>query len=66
MYTTEQYTALCSAIALGVTKVAYADKTVEYRSLAEMKQLKADMELSLGMRTQSKIIRTQFDRGYER
>lgn len=37
-FTIEQYTAL-RAIATGATTITYGDKTVSYRSLAEMKDL---------------------------
>lgn len=43
-YTLEQYQALNDAIALGAFKVQYGDKTVEYRSLDEMKAIRIDME----------------------
>lgn len=46
-YTSEQYNALTSAIAQGALRVKYGDKEVEYRSLAEMKQIKRDMESEL-------------------
>jgi hypothetical protein len=48
-YTTEQYTELCSAIALGATFVKYSDKEVHFRTLAEMNSLKAEMEQDLGL-----------------
>ena len=38
-FTIEQYTALKEAIATGATTITYGDKTVSYRSLAEMKDL---------------------------
>jgi hypothetical protein len=42
-YTVEQYTAISNAIAEGVTKVQYGDKTVEYRSLDEMLRIQSLM-----------------------
>jgi hypothetical protein len=51
IFTQTQYEALIAAIALGAMKVEYGDKTVEYRSLREMKELAnsmaADLELAL-------------------
>lgn len=49
IFTTEQYTALISAIALGATRVKYADKEVEYRSLEEMRRIANDMATDLGL-----------------
>lgn len=46
-YTLEQYNVLCESIAQGILKVEYSDKKVEYRSLAEMNQIKAQMEKQL-------------------
>ncbi len=43
-YTIEQYQALKSAIASGSYSVSYGDKTVTYRSLAEMKSILGMME----------------------
>lgn len=42
-YTLQQLTILETAIAQGATKVKYADKEVEYRSLAEMQQIRIQM-----------------------
>lgn len=46
-YTKEQYKTLKDAIATGTTSVSYGDKTVNYRSLAEMKQILRMMEAEL-------------------
>lgn len=51
VYTQQQYQALCAAIAQGVQSVQYGDKNITYRSLAEMKQVKADMEKELGVKS---------------
>lgn len=48
-FTTEQYTALCAAIAEGARRVKYQDKEVEYHSLTEMLKLKGVMETDLGI-----------------
>lgn len=51
-FTNEQYTALSEAIALGATEVTYGDKTVKYRSLADMmallERMASDLQLSNG------------------
>lgn len=49
MYTIEQYNALCAAIAQGVHIVKYGDKEVTYRSLDEMKNIRKEMEVQLGI-----------------
>jgi hypothetical protein len=52
-YTQDDYDALKSAIASGATRVEYGDKRIEYRSLAEMKTILADMAKSLGFTTRT-------------
>lgn len=46
-YTQSQLDALRSAYAQGVLVVGHGDKRVQYRSLAEMKQLIGEMERDL-------------------
>lgn len=46
-YTVEQHQALTEAIAQGALRVKYADKEVEYRSLADMLAIKKLMENEL-------------------
>ena len=53
-FTIDDYNALCANIAQGVRTVKYADKEVEYRSLADMISLKTLMESELGINTNSK------------
>jgi hypothetical protein len=53
MYTLQQYQILSDAIAQGVTKVTYADKTVEYRSLNEMLRILRSMAIQLGLNVNS-------------
>jgi len=48
-YTQAQYTALTEAISQGATRVKYADKEVEYRTLDEMLQLQQIMANDLGL-----------------
>jgi hypothetical protein len=51
-YTADQLAALEKSIASGLLEVRYADgRTVKYRSLAEMKQIRDDMKAALGTRT---------------
>jgi hypothetical protein len=67
IYTLEQYNTLVSAIALGALIVEYSDKKVEYRSLAEMKQIKKEMEADLGLTTKTTAdnrTSVTFDKGY--
>ena len=56
-YTQQQIDALEAAIAMGATSVQYSDKKVEYRSLAEMKEILQQMKESLG---QAKKVRRVF------
>jgi hypothetical protein len=44
VYTQSQIDALRRAYARGVTRVSYGDKSVEYRSLDEMKRVIAEMD----------------------
>ena len=46
-YTEAQRDALRAAIAAGVTRVAYGDKSVDYRSLSDMRQILAGIEAEL-------------------
>lgn len=48
-FTIEEYNTLCANIAQGVLTVKYADKEVQYRSLAEMNALKGQMEQELSI-----------------
>lgn len=52
-FTQAQYDALCQAIAEGVLIVKHEGKTVEYRSLDQMLQIKALMERDLGLVTEA-------------
>ena len=51
-FTFEQYTALQEAIAGGEQTVRYADRSVTYRSLAEMHQILKMMRDELGLTAQ--------------
>jgi len=48
-YTLAQLDALRAARALGVTRVTVDGNTTEYRSLAEIDRIIADMEVDLGV-----------------
>lgn len=48
-YTLDQLNTITQAIAEGATRVKYQDKEVEYRSLQEMREIKAEMEADLGL-----------------
>lgn len=50
-FTTEQAGALETAIAAGLLSVRYADRTVTYQSLAEMRKLLRQMRIELGAAT---------------
>ncbi len=63
-YTQQQYEALTAAIATGATSVHYGDKTVNYRSLDEMRSIQREMEAELfGKRVNRRRLAT-VDRGY--
>lgn len=64
-FTHEQYDALKEAIASGATTITYGDKTVAYRSLAEMKELVRMIEAELFPERQPRRRRlAEIDRGY--
>lgn len=48
-WTLEELASLEEAMAQGVKKVEYNDRTVEYRTLNEMKQIRELMRRSLGI-----------------
>jgi len=52
-YTMEQLEALEKAIALGVTQVSYNGNSQTYRSLEEMRSIRDEMRLALGLSKQS-------------
>jgi hypothetical protein len=53
VYTQDMYDKLVESISLGAREVWYGDKRVAYRSLDEMLRLKRDMEIDLGLRSES-------------
>lgn len=62
-WTNAQLQALEQAIARGVTRVTYDGKTVEYRSLAEMLDLRDRMRADLGLTAASGPRVAAFRRG---
>jgi len=65
-YTLEQYQALKAAIAGGELQVRYADRSVTYRSVAEMLQILRLMEAEMGLNADTTGGRrlTSFTKGY--
>lgn len=65
MYTIDQYEALKKAIVNGVQSVSYGDKTVSYRSIADMKEALRIMEGELFPESVSRRRRlASIDRGF--
>lgn len=64
-WTLENLEALESAMAQGVRKVEYNDRTVEYRSLNEMKQLRELMKRALGLNKRGGRILCETSKGIE-
>jgi len=64
-YTHTQLAALKAALAAGTTRVSYDGKSVEYRSLSEIKEIIAllEAELSGAARTRSVRFRSSGDKG---
>ena len=51
-YTLEQYQTLCAMIAKGVLSMEVNGEKVAFRSLAEMRQIRSEMERTLGLAVQ--------------
>ena len=64
-YTPTQLAALKAALAAGTTRVSYDGKSVEYRSLSEIKEIIAliEAELSGAARRRSVRFRSSGDKG---
>lgn len=56
--------ALEEAIAAGVTRVSYDGKSVEYRSLEEMREIVNDLQTQLDGKPKRKQQRVKTSRGY--
>jgi hypothetical protein len=63
-FTQAQITALEQAIATGATRVRYADRDVTYRSLAEMRDLLAEMKEQVNGTTRTRQIRVTSVKGF--
>lgn len=62
-YTIEQYQTLCAMIAKGVTSLEQNGEKVTFRSLAEMRQIKTEMERALGMTSRPTVHYPTFLKG---
>lgn len=63
-WTQAQLTALEDAIATGAMRVTHDGKTVEYRSIAEMIQVRNMMRAAMGGTTPPRTTLVRFDRGF--
>lgn len=61
--TIEQYQQLCAMIAKGVTSLEQNGEKVTFRSLAEMRQIKNEMEQALGLRSAPRVHYPTFLKG---
>ena len=63
-YTEAQRDALKEAIALGATRVRYRDREVQYRSLAEMREIlramNAELDALAGAEVKTKVRQVRF------
>ena len=65
-YSQLQLDKLTEAIALGATTVKYGDKEITYRSLTEMKRIKGEMEVELGVNVKTVSRKfAEYGRGFE-
>jgi thiamine monophosphate synthase len=62
-YSAEDLAAIEKAIKSGVTKVKFRDREVEYRSLAELKQIRDDMLKDLGRVPKTQRVFASFKKG---
>lgn len=62
-YTQEQLDKLDEAISQGVTRVKYADKEVEYRSLSDMRQIRDLIKQELGLNTGLRRVKVEYSKG---
>jgi hypothetical protein len=62
-YTESQRAALQEAIASGVLRVSYDGKTVEYRSLAELREALAEVERNLSGQEMRRSVKIYADKG---
>ena len=63
-YTQDQLTALEIALARGEHRVTFADKTVEYRSVDDLKAAIREVKRGLGITNSARQIRITTDKGF--
>jgi hypothetical protein len=63
-YTQDQLTALEVALARGEHRVTFADKTVEYRSVEDLKAAIREVKRGLGSTRSPRQIRIATDKGF--
>lgn len=63
-YTQDQLTALEIALARGEHRVTFADKTVEYRSVDDLKAAIREVKRGLGITNSTRQIRINTDKGF--
>ncbi len=63
-YTQDQLTALEVALARGEHRVTFADKTVEYRSVEDLKAAIREVKRGLGSTNSPRQIRVTTDKGF--
>ena len=63
-YTQDQLTALEIALARGEHRVTFADKTVEYRSVGDLKDAIREVKRGLGITNSARQIRITTDKGF--
>ena len=63
-YTQDQLTALEIALARGEHRVTFADKTVEYRSLDDLKAAIREVKRGLSITNSTRQIRITTDKGF--
>lgn len=63
-YTQDQLTTLEIALARGEHRVTFADKTVEYRSVDDLKAAIREVKRGLGITNSARQIRITTDKGF--
>lgn len=63
IYTLEDYQELKKALALGVKEVYYGDKRTVFRSVAEMRDILAEMEKELGISQRATRVLAETNKG---
>lgn len=63
IWTSDDYVALCKAIATGAQMVMYGNKQVMYKSTEDMLRVKREMEKELGYTSATSRKKAQFSKG---